>query len=125
MLGLARPCTAQRFSSSVSPIRRMWKTAARSPAFKLLDLLVQRGAEVDYYDPLVPVIPEMRKYQEFAAKRSVGWNLAAFSAYDAALICTDHDDVDYGDLVAASRLVIDCRNATRSVVAGREKIVKA
>jgi UDP-N-acetyl-D-glucosamine dehydrogenase len=96
-----------------------------SPALKLLDLLVQRGAEVDYYDPLVPVIPEMRKYQEFAAKRSVGWNLAAFSAYDAALICTDHDDVGYGDLVAASRLVIDCRNATRSVVAGREKIVKA
>jgi UDP-N-acetyl-D-glucosamine dehydrogenase len=96
-----------------------------SPAFKLLDLLVQRGAEVDYYDPLVPVIPEMRKYPEFAAKQSVEWNLAAFSAYDAALICTDHDGVNYGDLVAASRLVIDCRNATRSVVGGREKIVKA
>ena len=90
-----------------------------NPAFKLLDLLVQRGAEVDYYDPLVPVIPEMRSYQEFAAKRSVGWNWRR-SLPTMRRSCTDHDDVDYGDLVAASRLVIDCRNATRSVVAGRE-----
>ncbi len=96
-----------------------------SPAFKLLDLLGQRCAEIDYYDPLVPIMPEMRKYPKFAAKRSVEWNPTAFSAYDAALICTDHDEVDYGELVAASRLVIDCRNATGSVTVGREKIVKA
>jgi UDP-N-acetyl-D-glucosamine dehydrogenase len=96
-----------------------------SPAFKLLDLLRQRCADIDYYDPLVPIMPEMRKYLSFAGMRSVEWNPAAFSAYDAALICTDHDEVDYAELVAASRLVIDCRNATRSVTVGREKIVKA
>jgi len=96
-----------------------------SPALKLIELLDQRGAEIDYYDPHVPVMPATRKYPKLADRRSVAWDPTALSAYDAALICTDHDDVDYHGLVAASRLVIDTRNATRYVTAGRDKIVKA
>ena len=41
------------------------------------------------------------------------------------MICTDHDNVDYGELVDRSRLVIDTRNATKLADNGREKIVKA
>jgi UDP-N-acetyl-D-mannosaminuronate dehydrogenase len=41
------------------------------------------------------------------------------------LIVTDHSAYDYDWIVANSPLVVDTRNATRKVTAGREKIVKA
>ena len=48
----------------------------------------------------------------------------ALASVSAALICTDHDGVDY-DLVARHcPLVVDTRNATRSL-ADRQRIVKA
>ena len=96
-----------------------------SPAFELIELLEARGATVDYYDPYVAEIPPSREHKALAGRRGVAWDLTAFGAYDAALICTDHDGVDYEGLVAASRLVIDTRNATRSCTVGRDKIVKA
>jgi UDP-N-acetyl-D-glucosamine dehydrogenase len=44
---------------------------------------------------------------------------------DATLILTDHDAFDYERIVRLSAAVIDTRNATRDVKAGREKIVMA
>jgi UDP-N-acetyl-D-glucosamine dehydrogenase len=44
---------------------------------------------------------------------------------DAALIITDHSVVDYGLVVSNVPLVVDTRNATRGVLRGREKIVRA
>ena len=34
-----------------------------SPALRLMELLEERGAHVDYYDPHVPVIPDTRHYR--------------------------------------------------------------
>ena len=47
------------------------------------------------------------------------------AAQDAVLVATDHSAYDYGFVVSHSRLVIDTRNATKGVTAGREKIVRA
>jgi len=96
-----------------------------SPALRLIELLEQRQASVDYYDPFIPVIPRTREHAELAGRRSVKWAPRSFQRYDAALICTDHDDVDYAALVRHSRLVIDSRNATKDVAKDREKIVLA
>ncbi len=95
-----------------------------SPAFRLIELLESRRAQVDYYDPFVPVIPATREHASLAGRRSVAWDLAAFARYDAGLICTDHDGVDYGEVAAAMALVVDSRNATRGVAA-RANIVMA
>ncbi|MCW5752409.1 MAG: nucleotide sugar dehydrogenase [Alphaproteobacteria bacterium] len=96
-----------------------------SPAFKLMHQLEERGARVDYYDPFVAEIPVTREHPEYGGRRSVDWNPAAFGKYDACLICTDHDGVDYDALVKAARLVVDTRNATGKVTEDRDKIVKA
>jgi UDP-N-acetyl-D-mannosaminuronate dehydrogenase len=45
--------------------------------------------------------------------------------YRSVIIATDHTVFDYPMIVDASALVIDTRNATRSVTRGREKIVRA
>lgn len=96
-----------------------------SPAFKLLDELQSRGADIDYHDPFVPVMPPSRNFPDMPEKRSVPIDGLHAGNYDAALICTDHDGVDYQALVNAVPLVIDTRNATRNVTENRERIVKA
>jgi UDP-N-acetyl-D-glucosamine dehydrogenase len=111
MLGLA-------YKKNVDDIRE-------SPALELIELLEVRGAVVDVYDPFIAEIPSSREYQRLAGRRSVAWDLEAFALYDAVLIVTDHDGVDYAGLVKASRLVIDTRNATAACTEGRERIVKA
>ena len=96
-----------------------------SPAFKLVELLEGRGARVDYHDPFVPVLPRTREHPELSGRESVDWTDALAGGYDAALICTDHDGVDYAALVEALPLIVDTRNATRALTQGREKIVRA
>ncbi len=96
-----------------------------SPAFAILELLEERGAETAFYDPYVSEIPNTREHMPLAGRRSIDWVTERFADYDAALICTDHDDIDYPSLVRESRLVVDSRNATRHVTEGRDKIVMA
>jgi UDP-N-acetyl-D-glucosamine dehydrogenase len=95
-----------------------------SPAFKLIELLEARGATVEYYDSWIPEIGRIREHPNLAGRKSVMWDPSAFASYDAALICTDHDGVDYDALAAACRLVVDTRNATRAC-ANRANIVRA
>lgn len=96
-----------------------------SPALTIIELLEERGAAVDYFDPYVAEIPMTREHAPLAGRQSVVWAPQALASYDAAFICTDHDDVDYAELVAHSRLVVDTRNATRNVTENRERVVKA
>jgi UDP-N-acetyl-D-glucosamine dehydrogenase len=93
-----------------------------SPALRLIELLEARGAKVDYHDPMVAEIPPTRHHSAIAGRKSVP--LATAGKYDAALIVTDHDGVDYAALVAAAKLVVDTRNATKAI-GDRTKIVKA
>jgi UDP-N-acetyl-D-glucosamine dehydrogenase len=96
-----------------------------SPAFKIMELLVKRGAHVSYYDPMVSEIPPNREHSEFAGKRSVKFAETVMSRFDVTIICTDHDRVDYGALASWSRLVIDTRNAFAQRGLQGKNIVKA
>jgi UDP-N-acetyl-D-glucosamine dehydrogenase len=96
-----------------------------SPALTIIELLEERGAAVEYYDPFVVEIPMTREHAPLAGRKTVTWSKETLASYDAAFICTDHDNVDYAELVANSRLVVDTRNATRNVLEHRERIVKA
>jgi UDP-N-acetyl-D-glucosamine dehydrogenase len=96
-----------------------------SPAFKLLELLEAQGATVSYFDPYVPVILKTREHASLAGRESIEWSQDTISNFDVALICTDHDDVNYEELVANSKLVIDTRNAAASINDGVGKIIKA
>jgi UDP-N-acetyl-D-glucosamine dehydrogenase len=66
-----------------------------------------------------------REHARLAGLKSVEWKPADFASYDAALICTDHDKIDFATLVANSKLVVDTRNATRKLTDHRERIVAA
>jgi UDP-N-acetyl-D-glucosamine dehydrogenase len=96
-----------------------------SPSLRLIELLEERGARTDYHDPFVPVIPPTREHAALAGRRSVVLTDAAVAGYDAVLIATDHDAVDYPALAAAARLVVDTRNALGRLGIAGPRIVKA
>jgi UDP-N-acetyl-D-glucosamine dehydrogenase len=97
-----------------------------SPALAIMRQLEARGALVEYYDPWIAEVPETREHSELAGRKCVEWAPESFGdRYDAALIVTDHDGVDYAGLVASLDLVVDTRNATGRVGKGRERIVLA
>lgn len=96
-----------------------------SPAFVLIEQLEKKGAQVEYYDPYVPEIMMTREHAELAGRHSIEWSAAQIGTYDAALICTDHDNVDYDELFENSQLIVDTRNAIRADTECQGKIVKA
>ena len=96
-----------------------------SPALKLIALLEERGAVIEYHDPLVPEIPPSRAHPGLTGRRSVPLTPDALRSCDAALVVTDHAGVDYALIAAEAPLVVDTRNAlARHGLAG-ERIVKA
>lgn len=95
-----------------------------SPGFALIDLLLNKGAQVSYNDPHIPVLPPMRQYPGLSMI-SQPLTSEYLAAQDAVLIATDHSAYDWAFVVAHARLVVDTRNATRDVTHLRERIVKA
>jgi UDP-N-acetyl-D-glucosamine dehydrogenase len=96
-----------------------------SPSLKLMELLLQRGTSIDFHDPHVPVIPPTREHPTLAERKSVDVGGGRVGDYDAVLIATDHDAIDYASIVEGARLVVDTRNACGSRGLHTDTIVKA
>lgn len=95
-----------------------------SPGFELMDMLLKKGAIVTYHDPHIPALPKMRHWPHLQMESS---ELTAeyLAEQDCVLLATDHTAFDLEFIVDSSRLVVDTRNATKSVTQGREKIIRA
>lgn len=111
MLGLA-------YKKNVDDIRE-------SPALKLMELVEARGAKADFHDPYVATIPATREYGHLQNRTSIALEPEKIAAYDAVLIVTDHDGVNYAQLVEHARLIVDTRNACHRAGLASDKIVKA
>jgi UDP-N-acetyl-D-glucosamine dehydrogenase len=96
-----------------------------SPSYILMNLLAERGAEVAYYDPYVPVIKLTREHPQFAGRKSVEWNRATIENFDVVLIVTNHSSVNYRELGDWARCIVDTRNAMGNVPVAPGKIWKA
>lgn len=95
-----------------------------SPSFKIIDLLQQKGAKVDYNDPYIPVTPKMRKFKFY--KKSVTLTPSTIRRYDCVIIATDHSCYDYRMIVDNAWLVVDTRNAIEHVLNKKfRNVVKA
>ena len=96
-----------------------------SPSYVLMKLLTERGAEVQYHDPYVPVIKPTREHPQFAGKKSVGWNQAIIESFDLVLIATNHSCVNYQELGDWAQCIVDTRNAMAAVKGASGKVWKA
>jgi UDP-N-acetyl-D-glucosamine dehydrogenase len=93
-----------------------------SPSLKLMQLLTESGAKLDYNDPYFPKLHKMRHYN-FSEMSSVALTPKSIGSYDCVLISTDHTSYDYESIVENAKLVVDSRNATRRITKHRDKIV--
>ena len=82
-----------------------------SPSLRLMEMIEARGATADFHDPHVAQIDNTREHPTLNFRHGVAWDEAEIASYDAVLIATDHDAVDYAALVASAKLVGDTRNA--------------
>jgi len=85
-----------------------------SPALKLIQLLRQQGGLVSYHDPFVAELPEF-------ALESVE---LVPEDYDCVAVVSDHSQIDYADVVARAKLVVDFRNATEAQAPREGKVWK-
>lgn len=93
-----------------------------SPSLKIIELLREKGGDISYHDPHCPVIPKTRKYD--LDMQSVALSPEALAGYDAVLILTSHEAVDYEMVSEHSALIIDTRNAM-GAIARTDNVYKA
>lgn len=91
----------------------------QSPGVDLIHLLQQDQVSVFYNDPHVPEMTD----DEGRVHESLPLTEENLAAMDCVVIVTDHSAYKYEDIVAASAMVVDTRNACRNVFADREKII--
>jgi UDP-N-acetyl-D-glucosamine dehydrogenase len=96
-----------------------------SPSYILMDLLSERSAELDYYDPYLPVIKPTREHSHWAGKKSVEWDRPTIESFDLVLIATNHSCVNYQELADWARCIVDTRNAMSAARVPPGKVWKA
>lgn len=96
-----------------------------SPSLVLIEQIEHRGAVCDFHDPHIDVIPMTREHASLAGRASAPLTAQAIAGYDAVLISTDHDAVDYGLIAANAKLVVDTRNAMARNNLPMDRVVKA
>jgi UDP-N-acetyl-D-glucosamine dehydrogenase len=95
-----------------------------SPGFELMELLIKKGAAVQYNDPHIPRLPSMRHYPNLRLE-SQELTPDYLRTQDCVVIVTDHSAYDWSTIIPHSGLIVDTRNATRGITSGRERIVRA
>jgi UDP-N-acetyl-D-glucosamine dehydrogenase len=78
-----------------------------SPGLEIYRLLRKKGAWVEFHDPhahsFVSVLGN--------TVRSTPLDDGVLGSFDAAVLVTDHDSLDYARIAREAKLVLDCRNA--------------
>ena len=79
-----------------------------SPALDICELLMDKGAEVSYHDPHAATVTIGSH-----TLRSVPFE--KLGQYDVVVIVTDHSSVDYKVVAREAKLLVDTRNAMKSL----------
>jgi UDP-N-acetyl-D-glucosamine dehydrogenase len=94
-----------------------------SPALEIIRLLQEKNAEVSYHDPLCPIIADVDGMLVSGLPlSSTPLDSDLLRTVDAAVIVTDHSEVDYQLIADATPLVVDTRGVMRSY-RGRARVV--
>ena len=90
-----------------------------SPALDLIHLLNEMGVNISYHDPYVPNL-----VTNGLTMQSVTLDQETLQSADCVVITTNHSSYDCDWIVENSQLVMDTRNATKSVKSNSNRIVK-
>lgn len=82
-----------------------------SPALKVIDLLKQTGANVNYYDPYI----KEYKYKNKVERGLNEINETVLSEYDLVIITTAHSNIDYDFVSKNSKVIFDTKNTMKDI----------
>jgi UDP-N-acetyl-D-glucosamine dehydrogenase len=98
-----------------------------SPALEILEMLLERGAQVSFSDPHVARLHPGRAHQ--FTQESVRLTPQTLAGFDLAVLVTDHDDFDYALILKHAKAIVDTRNAFARALGreapGIEKVIRA
>ncbi|MBE0571814.1 MAG: nucleotide sugar dehydrogenase [Ignavibacteriaceae bacterium] len=94
-----------------------------SPSLKLIEIYREKGAKVEYSDPLIPMLPKTRKYDY--NMKSVKLTKEKLNSFDLVVLSTDHSIFDYKFIAQNSKVIVDSRNAFESRGIKSKNIFKA
>ena len=94
-----------------------------SPSLKLIEIYREKGAKVEYSDPLIPILPKTRKYNY--NMKSVNLTKEKLKSFDLVVLSTDHSIFDYKFIALNSKVIVDSRNAFESKGIKAKNIFKA
>jgi UDP-N-acetyl-D-glucosamine dehydrogenase len=95
-----------------------------SPGFEIMELLLKKGARVQYNDPHIPRLPPMRHYPTLRMD-SQELTPEYLARCDAVVVVTDHSAYDWDFILRHAALVVDTRNATKECLGSGTRVVKA
>ena len=100
--------------------------ARNSPAERVIELLLGRGADVRYHDPYVPTFSVGGDviHREKVVLESVPLTEKELGAHDCVVIVTGHRSVDYAQVVKKAHLLVDTCNATAGLASEPGKVVR-
>ena len=96
-----------------------------SPSFRIMELLIEQGAQVSYCDPHIAKVPAPMRSFDLPELVSESFSEDYIGSLDCAVIATNHSCFDYELLVRQSKLIVDTRNATANIQGQVEAIWKA
>ena len=82
-----------------------------SPALNVIDILKERGAVTDFYDPWIPKYKSNGEWHEGISEI----NADIIKGYDLILVATAHDAYDYEMIRKNAVAIFDTRNAFKDV----------
>lgn len=85
------------------------KDLRKSPSLRLIELLKQHKATVDYHDPVVPYL-KIGGIDQVAVDLSV----KSLKGYDIVVVAVDHTAVDYARIVKHAKRVFDVKNVYKA-----------
>ncbi len=99
--------------------------ARNSPAERVIELLLEYGAQVTYHDPYVPHfhVGESPFLPRRVELDSVPLTAETLAGADVVMIVTGHHAVDYGTVVQSAPLIVDTTDVTKGLAA-RAEIVR-
>ncbi len=89
-----------------------------SPAMEVMELLVEQGAAVSFYDPYVAAVKI--NGETFTTVPDLS---AALDTADLVLITTEHSKVDYQLVIDRSKAILDTRGITRKLADPQKKVI--
>lgn len=91
---------------------------------RIVQLLKERGAEVRYNDPYIPLCKGFRSYPDFDM-RSIELTEETLKKADLTLLLTDHSTYDYSFIEKHAQCIVDTRNVFGKNGIKNKKIFKA